>query len=467
VSLGQQELGLTRTEAARFGRAIAERLVKQPHKSRVKYGKHKPREAMYRLAWEFILQEASMATRLTIREFATKHNIPHSTLGDHVKKLKKERVATEKDLQAFLLDKNRLRRPGRPGMKPTEEIEEKIMPTLLKMREAGAIISAAVAASVAFVIMDKLAPQELVEHGGNKVITSQWAKGWLSRHKWSKRRATTAKRHIPATFESDKEKYYNLVSNLVKEHNIPKDLIYNIDETGAHVVPVNSYTMAPKGSDTVVIEGTDDKRQVTAVVAVTATGRVLSPQVIYEGKTKQCEPAPHLHPAGWHITHSPNHWCNSDLFFEYITRVVVKDVDDVKAKQSLPPEQRALLILDVWTGHTAISDKLKELGFVIAWVPAGCTDELQPLDVSVNGHIKRVLRDEFACWYRGQIAPFLAEDKIPVVDMTLTRLKPIHLRWLETAINAITPAIILTDFDKSGLTAIFNKRLTSVETLIV
>ena len=44
--------------------------------------------------------------------------------------------------------------------------------------------------------------------------------------------------------------------------------------------------MNRSGTKAVVISKSDDKRQVTAVLAGTLTGEFLTPQVLYEGKTK-------------------------------------------------------------------------------------------------------------------------------------------------------------------------------------
>lgn len=49
----------------------------------------------------------------------------------------------------------------------------------------------------------------------------------------------------------------------------------------------------------------------------------------------------------------------------------------------LPAEQKALLIMDVFKAHNTpgVRELLEENGFVVEFVPANCTSELQPLDV--------------------------------------------------------------------------------------
>ena len=49
---------------------------------------------------------------------------------------------------------------------------------------------------------------------------------------------------------------------------IPPSLIFNWDQTGLHLVPSSSWTMARKGSKRVEMIGMEDKRQITAIFFV-------------------------------------------------------------------------------------------------------------------------------------------------------------------------------------------------------
>lgn len=89
-----------------------------------------------------------------------------------------------------------------------------------------------------------------------------------------------------------------------------QSLIINVDETGVNIVPVGNWTMDHEGNKQVKITGLDDKLQITVTLACTASGVLLDPQVIYEGKTPACHPKFKL-PEGWAITQSENHWANS------------------------------------------------------------------------------------------------------------------------------------------------------------
>ena len=65
--------------------------------------------------------------------------------------------------------------------------------------------------------------------------------------------------------------------------------------------------MAEEGVKQVPVVGKDDKREITALLAATASGKLLPPQLIYQGKTTGCHPKVTF-PEKWNVTHSDNHW---------------------------------------------------------------------------------------------------------------------------------------------------------------
>ena len=74
-------------------------------------------------------------------------------------------------------------------------------------------------------------------------------------------------------------------------------------------MPVSSWTMEKQGEKRVEITGKDDKRQITAVFAVTLNGEFLTVQLVYQGKTERCLPS-FKFPRDWDIKYTANHWCN-------------------------------------------------------------------------------------------------------------------------------------------------------------
>lgn len=74
----------------------------------------------------------------------------------------------------------------------------------------------------------------------------------------------------------------------------------------------------------------------------------LAPQVIYQGKTSACHDPEYDFPLAWNITHSPNHWANTDTQMEYTSRVLVPHMDKTKKKLGLPNTQKSLCIFNVF-----------------------------------------------------------------------------------------------------------------------
>ena len=115
---------------------------------------------------------------------------------------------------------------------------------------------------------------------------------------------------------------------------VPNDLIINWDHTGINYVPTSNWTMAEEGSSRVEIIGLGDKRQITAVLACTLSGKFLPPQVIYSGKTSRCLPTVSF-PKTWHITFTENHWANEITTINYINKILLPYIKDAREKLSL------------------------------------------------------------------------------------------------------------------------------------
>jgi hypothetical protein len=128
---------------------------------------------------------------------------------------------------------------------------------------------------------------------------------------YSKRKGTKSVKKLPDDFNNVKSEFLDRIATVVKKHSIRRSMIINVDETGVNIVPVGNWTMEAEGSKQVKITGLDDKRLITVTLACTASGHLLDPQIIYEGKTAGCHPK-FKFPDGWAITHSENHWANAN-----------------------------------------------------------------------------------------------------------------------------------------------------------
>ena len=106
------------------------------------------------------------------------------------------------------------------------------------------------------------------------------------------------------------------IQDEVVTHSIPSELLINWDRTGSKLVPVSYWTMAEQGCTQVPVVGKEDKREITVVLAVTASGTLLPPQLIYQGKTNGWHPKITF-PTKGNVTHSENHWSTAETMIEY------------------------------------------------------------------------------------------------------------------------------------------------------
>ncbi len=96
-----------------------------------------------------------------------------------------------------------------------------------------------------------------------------------------KRKATKAARKLPADFADIKLTFLERITNEVQSNSIPLALVLNWDQTGSKLVPVSEWTLEKEGTKQIPVVGKDDKREITVLITVAATGDMLPPQVIY------------------------------------------------------------------------------------------------------------------------------------------------------------------------------------------
>jgi hypothetical protein len=215
---------------------------------------------------------------------------------------------------------------------------------------------------------------------------------------------------------------------------VSDDLIVNFDETSVFIVPSSQYSMALVGSKQVTVIGKEDKRQITALLTITASGNLLPLQLIYQGKTNQCYPNYEL-PDDYLVDHTPSHWSDRDSIVRYAKNILLPYFINKRIDLDLPENQVAIVIFDVHASHRyndELHDILKLNHIQFVYVPACCTSELQPLDAdgSPNFRLKQLLKHELSMWYSNVVMKKIDNDieqKISKFNASL--IKPLHVRW--------------------------------------
>ena len=187
-------------------------------------------------------------------------------------------------------------------------------------------------------------------------------------------------------------------------------------------------------------------------------GDYMPMQLIYEGLTDRCHPKDVEFPEGFNITHSHNHWSNEQRVAEHLEMLIFPYIRAKREELCLPAEQRALLIYDVFKGQlTPANLKLIDDNYcVMVPVPANLTHHFQPLDLLINSMAKKFLNKKFEEWYAKQISDQLKQgvDVYQIkVDLTLTRMKHIHARWVIGLYDYLRNQsdCIKESFDKAGI----------------
>jgi hypothetical protein len=179
----------------------------------------------------------------------------------------------------------------------------------------------------------------------------------------------------------------------------PRDRILNVDETSWKSVNNRMVTVAKCGSDNVACEFEGDvKGCLTVIAAIDATENRLPLWVICRGKTIRCEAHLREHfdremrSGRLFLTHQENGWTNATVAREYL--------DWISARVKGQP---LFLVWDCFSAHRdrAVKVQAVEAQITFQFVPAGLTDEWQPLDVRIFGSLNMRARALFdAQWIR-------------------------------------------------------------------
>ena len=95
-------------------------------------------------------------------------------------------------------------------------------------------------------------------------LTEDWAWHLLKSMEWVKRKGTTGKTEPSEKFlEEERFSYQQEISKLVLDHDMPLDLVLNLDQTPLSYVSPGKYTFCLKGTTTAPIKGVNDKRQIS------------------------------------------------------------------------------------------------------------------------------------------------------------------------------------------------------------
>ena len=190
--------------------------------------------------------------------------------------------------------------------------------------------------------------------------------------------------------------------------------------------------MAPKGSKTVPIKGSTEKRRITATFTITLDGHFLPVQLIYGGKTSKSLPRVNF-PKSFSLSANPKHYSNEQESIKVLEEIIILYVKKEREQLGMEKDQAALLIMDVFKGQmtSPVLKVLSNNNILLQSIPANFTYLFQPLDVQggPNGFVKSLTKRKFTDCYASQIILAMEEEKeleTIEVPLKLSNIKPLH-----------------------------------------
>jgi hypothetical protein len=231
-----------------------------------------------------------------------------------------------------------------------------------------------------------LARQLWIEHHPNAVDMPKFSYKWLSRF-LLQHRLSLRKGHAKRRSDPDDE----IVAEFIADidwimTSLPGQKVINVDETCWRVIDGQLRTIARTGSETVNCRfPCDEKLSVTVIAGISLDGGKLPLWVITKGLTARCEAkirrpeylADAIRKGDLFVTHSDSGWMDKRVARQY--------VQWLRDRISGP----MALIWDLFAAHREVKEAAEQLEITVAYIPAGQTDEWQPLDHRIFGSLKQ------------------------------------------------------------------------------
>jgi hypothetical protein len=334
------------------------------------------------------------------------------------------------------------------------EIVEAIKQRLTFLRRNGAtvnLITARAIIAATIIQMDPSIFDKKFRDGSTFRVSDSFVHKFLhAQLSWSLRKATQAAQKCPKDWEDQCERSFFRKAYKIKEEDIPAVLYVNSDQTQIIYAPGNRMTWTETGSKQVAVIGVDEKRAFTLMVSVAADGTVLPFQAIYQNKTKLSLPAAtspsydDVIKAGFKFEFSgtKTYWSNQDTMRSFVNDILAPYFEQRKVELSLPPSQRSLWQIDVWSVHRSEEFRgwMRENhpNILLDYVPGGCTGVHQPCDVGIQRPLKLSIRKSY---HEDIVNEFLlalnAGDSTPILKDTLRVLHDHSVRWMWNAYQVL------------------------------
>ena len=259
------------------------------------------------------------------------------------------------------------------------------------MREPGAVINYNIMMAIAEEIVTANDRTLLKENGGIIELWNKLRESVTKRIGFIKSKATTAKPIIaPGLISEIEHRFYHSINEIAKAHDIPPEIIINIDQTFLPFIHISKYTLEEKVTLRVSFPGTVDYRQITSTFGITMAGRFLPIQLIYHGKTLLTQPK-YKFRKELHVAQTPNHWANKEASIAFLELVLISYIETQREElnSSSPWLLISVIFKGQWTDH--VKEIVRRSNGKMVSVPNNWTGYYQTLDLTVNKSYKDFL----------------------------------------------------------------------------
>lgn len=256
---------------------------------------------------------------------------------------------------------------------------------------------------------------------------NRWYNAFLKRHPILVQRTSEAVTSSSSNVSEDNiKKWFKEIENYLKEKGYFEILedpkrVYNGDETCFQFCPKLGKVLAAKGEKNVYeIDLGEAKQNLTVMFTFSASGDITPPMIIFPNKRLTANISKSV-PDDWGIGLSDNGWMKSDIFVDYIKKILHPYL--ITNGIQFP----IILFLDGHKTHLTyeVSILCRELQIILVALYPNATRILQPADVSCFRPLKNSWRRAVLEWRRNN--PFLKLGKdhfAPILKLALYSLKP-------------------------------------------
>ncbi|CAI7881320.1 unnamed protein product [Closterium sp. NIES-53] len=204
------------------------------------------------------------------------------------------------------------------------------------------------------------------------------------------------------------KKFWQFVRDKRRECGIETTWIINADQTPLWLEMPATTAVDQTGVRSVPIRSAGyQKERVTVMLACTADGMKLKPWVFFKRKSVPKG----VFPPDVVVACHDNGWMDANGVIRWLEECVKPFLKPGFGRHA----RSSMVVLDSYRGHLTegVKEKFRELNYVPAIIPSGCTAEIQPLDVCINKSFKASVRHQYQKWFQEEGQEQLTRAAVP------------------------------------------------------